>query len=146
MAFCDLCNNNRTQPSQTAGGHVPLHINNKLICNGSCPWCYECCLHYCENQTNDCPTCLRKYDRELYVLMDSPANSGFDISCNHWQCHCCWATGYNTMQYNCPFCNEDLKAWMESEYCSENGDGDSSENGDGDSSELEMNCDILLPK
>ncbi len=58
------------------------------------------------------------------------------------------------MQYNCPVCNEDVKAWMKSEYfaengdsdSSENGDGDSSENGDGDSSELEMNCDILLPK
>ena len=42
------------------------------------------------------------------------------------------------MQYNCPVCNEDVKAWMKSEYFAENGDGDSSE--------LEMNCDILLPK
>ena len=50
------------------------------------------------------------------------------------------------MQYNCPVCNEDVKAWMKSEYFAENGDSDSSENGDGDSSELEMNCDILLPK
>jgi hypothetical protein len=39
------------------------------------------------------------------------------------------------MQYNCPFCNENLKDWMKIQSY------DSSENG-----ELEMNCDILLPK
>jgi hypothetical protein len=131
---CDLCNNKRTQPKQSAGGHIPLYINNNLECNGSCPWCYECCFYYHENQTIDCPTCLRKYSIDN-ILLDSPANSGYEISCNHWQCQSCWATAGAAMQYNCPFCNENLKDWMKIQSY------DSSENG-----ELEMNCDILLPK
>jgi hypothetical protein len=65
------------------------------------------------------------------------------------------------MQYNCPFCNENLKAGMKYQSYSEYGDGESSEDGDGESNEdcdgeysedydgksrVKMNFDILLLK
>lgn len=69
-----------------------------------------------DHQGNHCPTCNREYSRENFILKDGPANSFFELSCNHWQCIQCWDEAFEAMQYHCPFCNENLEYWLVDQY------------------------------
>ena len=62
------------------------------------------------DENDSCSICLRKYDRDLFILKDGNDNHGFETEskCHHWFCIYCLKKYYNYRYYNCPLCREDI--------------------------------------
>lgn len=59
-------------------------------------------------------TCLSCGDEK--ILLDGPSNSDVETNCTCFLCVRCWQEVFDSGDFTCPVCSEDVSEWLESHY------------------------------
>ena len=68
-----------------------------------------------DKRYKQCDLCKDNNYLNSEIIFHGPMNSNIPSKCTHWACVDCWNKRFENYQYKCPWCHEDLRAWMEYE-------------------------------